>query len=84
MPVFVLLPFYVRNTLGAGAQWYGFLLAAVSVGAILGFVVAGILKLQGPARSGLVIATSLLARPPSSSASSTPPSRPWPAPPPSG
>jgi len=61
MPVFVLLPFYVRNTLGAGAQWYGFLLAAVSVGAILGFVVAGILKLQGPARSGLVIATSLLA-----------------------
>jgi DHA3 family macrolide efflux protein-like MFS transporter len=40
-PVIVLLPFYVEGALGRGAEWYGFLLAAISAGYILGLVVAG-------------------------------------------
>jgi MFS family permease len=61
MPVFVLLPFFVRNRLNAGPEWYGFLLAAVSIGAILGFILAGVMKLQGAARSWVVMLTTLLA-----------------------
>lgn len=41
MPVFVLLPLYVRDVLGRGADWYGFLLAASGAGALMGAVVAG-------------------------------------------
>jgi len=43
MPVFVLLPFYVREILGTGAQWYGFLLSGSGVGALAGSVAAAIL-----------------------------------------
>lgn len=50
MPVVVLLPFYVDLYLEAGAAWYGFLSAAVSLGTVAGFLVAGTLDLTGRAR----------------------------------
>jgi DHA3 family macrolide efflux protein-like MFS transporter len=43
MPVFVLLPLYVREVVGKGADWYGFLLAASGAGALFGTGVAGLL-----------------------------------------
>jgi MFS family permease len=43
MPVFVLLPLYVRSVLGAGADWYGFLLAGAGGGALCGASLAGLL-----------------------------------------
>jgi DHA3 family macrolide efflux protein-like MFS transporter len=54
MPIFVLLPFYVQDYLHEGPEWYGFLLASVSVGAVLGFVVTGMLHLAGRTRSWFV------------------------------
>jgi MFS family permease len=55
MPLFVLLPFYVEKALGAGADWYGFLLAAMSIGAVLGYVLAASLSLRGPARGWTLV-----------------------------
>lgn len=40
MPVFVLLPLYVREILGGGPEWYGFLLAGSGAGALAGSAIA--------------------------------------------
>jgi len=56
MPVVVLLPFYVRLFLHKDAAWFGFLMAAISVGAVVGFLMAGSLKLQGHARARGILA----------------------------
>ena len=53
--VLPLLPFFVRLNLGAGAEWYGFLLAAISAGSIAGFVVAGLVLLAGEARARFLL-----------------------------
>jgi MFS family permease len=42
MPVFVLLPLYVRSSLAAPAEWYGFLLAGSGAGALGGAAIAGL------------------------------------------
>jgi MFS family permease len=59
-PMFVLLPFYVDTVLKVTADWYGYLLAAMSIGAVAGFVLAGTVRLKGQALgwtlvSGLVL-----------------------------
>lgn len=55
MPVIVLLPFFVSLTLQKGAEWYGFLLAAMGAGALLGYAAIGTSKISAPRRP-LVIA----------------------------
>lgn len=47
MPVFVLLPLYVRIALGAGPEWYGFLLAGSGAGALCGAALTGFLRSNG-------------------------------------
>ena len=60
VPILVLFPFYVELYLKAGARWYGFLLAAMSGGAVVGYLIAGILRLEGEARGrALLVALAL-------------------------
>jgi len=48
-PMFVLLPFYVDTVLRVTDDWYGYLLAAMSIGAVAGFLLAGTMRLKGQA-----------------------------------
>jgi MFS transporter, DHA3 family, macrolide efflux protein len=60
MPIVVLFPFFVRIYLGKGAAWYGFLMAAVSIGTVCGFLLSSVLRLKGPPRAWSVIAGMLM------------------------
>lgn len=59
-PGMVLFPFYVERYLNAGPEWYGFLIGGISVGVILGFVLAGMLQLTGRARATAILTAMVL------------------------
>ncbi|HUG54204.1 MAG TPA: MFS transporter [Vicinamibacteria bacterium] len=54
MPVFVLLPVYVRDRLAQGPEWYGFLLAAAGAGALAGTAMAPRVLRTAPGLAGAV------------------------------
>ncbi len=59
-PILVLMPFYVEDTLHATARWYGFLLSGFAVGTILGYALAGVLRLRATRRGAVMMVISVL------------------------
>ena len=60
MPITVLLPVYATTYLNADVRWFGFLLAAISGGALTGCSLAGTMRWSGPSRR-LLLVTALVA-----------------------
>ncbi len=59
-PFMVLLPFYVEDQLHTTTDWFGYILAAVGLGSLVGFAIAGAIKISGRVRSRLLIAAIIL------------------------
>ena len=56
MPVYVLLPLYVRDHLRAGDEWYGLLLASAASGALVGLASVGFRKPAAATAAPLLLA----------------------------
>jgi len=60
MPIMLLLPFYVEDFLMASPAWYGYILSGFGFGALIGYVIAGTIKVSGERRSYVVVAAMIL------------------------
>jgi DHA3 family macrolide efflux protein-like MFS transporter len=59
-PLMLLLPFYVTHQLSSQAHWYGFLLAGMASGSLLGFWLSATIKPVGNSRAITMFSSMLL------------------------
>jgi MFS family permease len=57
-PFGVLLPFFVEDTLGATPDWFGYMIANLALGSIIGSILAGVIRLR-PANKGKFVVVSV-------------------------
>ena len=60
-PITVLMPFYVQHDLRASVDWYGYLLASAGVGSLLGYLLAGFIRINGRRRAWTIISAAIIA-----------------------
>lgn len=60
MPIGIILPFIVRDQLGLDADWFGYALAALGVGSVVGFTLFSKLDVDGSTRYAVVFVSEVL------------------------
>jgi DHA3 family macrolide efflux protein-like MFS transporter len=60
VPGMVLTPFFVEDYLMANSDWYGYIIAGMGLGSIIGFAIAGSIKVSGPVRSKINVTAIIL------------------------
>jgi MFS family permease len=60
IPIIILLPFYVEDFLKVRADWYGYILAGFGFGALLGYAIAGAIKISEKKRSRVLVIVLIL------------------------
>lgn len=60
VPIIVLLPFFIEDSLGLSPEWYGYTLAVYSAGTMAGYLGAGAIATRGRARARIAIAFMFL------------------------
>jgi len=60
VPFMVLMPFFVEDFLHGTTDWFGYLMAAFGVGAMIGYTIAGTIKLRGEVRAIMIITAIIL------------------------
>ncbi len=59
-PVMVLLPFFVKDYLGVGFNWFGYMLIVYGIGTTIGYGIAGVFRMKGNTRKNLIILFTIL------------------------
>jgi DHA3 family macrolide efflux protein-like MFS transporter len=60
MPIIVLLPFFVKDFLHQGADWYGYIMGSFGAGALLGYFLVSIIKFSAKMRSLCIVSLIVL------------------------
>ncbi len=59
-PVMVLLPFFVRDYLGVGFNWFGYMLIIYGIGTTIGYGIAGVFRMKSNTRKNFIILFTIL------------------------
>ncbi|RDV10383.1 MFS transporter [Pontibacter diazotrophicus] len=59
-PIYVILPFYVEDVLQLKTDWYGYIAGIFGFGSIIGYLLVGVLRLNGSTRKNSIVVSFIV------------------------